>query len=75
MISAYLYLKFAKNCLKNEKMKKLFPLASKNHNMDTRSKEKFKVNKAHSERYRKSAIPFLQNLLNQEAKKVQKVLD
>ena len=69
-----LCLKFAKNCLKNEKMKKLFPLASKNHNMDTRLKEKFKVNKAHSERYKKSAVPFMQNLLNQEARKIQNIL-
>ena len=69
-----LCLKFAKNCLKNEKMKTLFPLASKRHNMDTRLKEKFKVHKAKTERYRRSSIPFLQNLLNQDAKKVQKVL-
>ena len=69
-----LCLKFAKNCLKNEKMKKLFPLASKNHSMDTRLKEKFKVNKAHSERYKKSAVPFMQNLLNQEARKIQNIL-
>ena len=69
-----LCLKFAKNCLKNEKMRKMFPLASKQHNMNTRLKEKFKVNKAKTERYRKSSIPYMQNLLNQEEKKIQKIL-
>ena len=38
-----LCLKFAKNCLKNEKMKKFFPLAHKKHDMNTRSNDKFKV--------------------------------
>lgn len=69
-----LCLKFAKNCLKNEKLKRMFPLASKEHNMDTRLKEKFEVYKAKTERFRKSSIPFMQNLLNQEAKKIQKIL-
>ena len=48
-----LCLKFAKNCLKNEKMKQLFPLAGKRHEMDLRSQEKFKVHHAKTERYRK----------------------
>ena len=52
----------------------MFPLASKEHNMDTRLKEKFEVCKAKTERFRKSSIPFMQNLLNQEAKKIQKIL-
>ena len=42
--------------------------------MDTRSKEKFIVHKAKTERYKRSSIPFMQNLLNQDAKRVQKVL-
>ena len=69
-----LCLKFAKNCLKNEKLKKLFPLAKKNHNMKTRSGEKFQVHHSNTERYRKSAIPYMQNLLNNEARKIQKAL-
>ena len=36
-----LCLKFAKNCLKNDKMKQLFPLAKKEHSMNTRLNEKF----------------------------------
>ena len=69
-----LCLKFAKNCLKNEKMKKLFPLANKKHSMNTRSKEKFKVNKANTERYRKSALPYMQRLLNSESNIIAQVL-
>ena len=69
-----LCLKFAKKCLKHEKMKKLFPLSKKNHGMNTRLTEKFKVNKAKTERYRKSAIPYMQNLLNIEAQNIAQVL-
>ena len=65
-----LSLKFAKACLKNEKMKKLFPLARTDHQMKTRTKDKFKVNYAKTDRYKKSAIPYMQNLLNSDAKKV-----
>ena len=69
-----LCLKFAKNCLKHEKMKKLFPLSNKNHQMKKRLTEKFKVYHARTERYKKSAIPFMQQLLNTEAKKIQRIL-
>ena len=69
-----LCLKFAKNCLKNEKMKKLFPLAQNNHSMKTRSTEKFKVHKARTDRYKKSAIPYMQSLLNEDAKKIGSIL-
>ena len=68
-----LCLKFAKNCLKHEKMKQLFPLASKNHPMKKRISEKFKVQYANTERYRKSAVPFMQHLLNEDSKKIQKI--
>ena len=43
-----LCLKFAKNCLKHDRMKKLFPLASNDHKMKKRSAEKFKVHFAHT---------------------------
>ena len=49
-------------------------MATKSHKMNTRSNEKFKVNHAKSERYKKSSIPYMQNLLNQEAKKVSQIL-
>ena len=59
-------LKFAKDCLKHEQMKKMFPENEKNGMIETRHKEKYKVNKANTERYKKSAIPYFQTLLNEE---------
>ena len=55
-------------------MKKLFPLAVKNHSMKMRTNEKFKVNKANTERYQKSPVPFMQKLLNTDAKKTRQIL-
>ena len=55
---------FALKCTKNEKLKHMFPLNAKRHKMKTRRQEKFKVFKAKSERYKKSAIIHMQKLLN-----------
>ena len=66
-----LALRFAKGCLKNEKMKHLFPLNTRNHKMNTRYPEKYKVLNAKTERLRKSTIPYLQNLLNKDERKNQ----
>ena len=57
-------LKFAKDCLKIDKLKQMFPSNSKDHDMENRNTKKFKVNHAKTERYLKSSIPFLQRLLN-----------
>ena len=59
-------LKFAKDCLRNEKMKQLFPLNVQNSELQTRHKETFKVNKAYTERYKQSAVPYMQRLLNED---------
>ena len=59
-------MKFAKDCLKHEKMKEMFPLNVKNTELKIRFKETYKVNKANTERYKQSAIPYLQNLLNED---------
>ena len=59
-------LKFAKDCLKHEQMKQMFPINEKNSQIQTRHKEMYKVNKANTERYRQSAVPYLQRLLNEE---------
>ena len=61
-----LCLKFAKNCLKDEKLKKFFPVKKSEHKMKKRKTMKFKTNKTRTERYRKSAIPYMQRLLNKE---------
>ena len=64
-----LCLKFAKSCLKNQEMKKIFPLNPVNYDILTRFREKFKVTQARTERLRNSAVPYMQRLLNQEASK------
>ena len=61
-----LNLKFAKGCLKIDKLSSMFPLNEIQHNMEKRCNEKFKVNHARTERYRHSTIPYLQRLLNSE---------
>ncbi len=63
-----LCIKFAKQCLKNEKLKNMFPRNRKSHSMEKRSGEKFTVNKAFTERYKRSAIPSMQRLLNSSEK-------
>ena len=62
-----LNLKFARGCLKIDKLCSMFPLNEIQHNMDKRSNEKFKVNHARTERYRHSPIPYLQRLLNSQS--------
>ena len=61
-------IKFAKSCLKNEKMKHLFPLNKKSHTMSTRKPMKYSILKANTERYKKSPIIHFQNILNEEVK-------
>ena len=56
--------KFAKNCIKNEKMKHIFPLNQSK--VGTRYKEKFYVQPARTERLAKSAVPYMQRLLNED---------
>ena len=59
-----LNLNFAKKCLKIDKMKVLFPMSSKNHEMKTRDIKKYKVNKAKKERRKNSSVIYMQKLLN-----------
>ena len=62
----YLCLKFAEKCLENEKMKHLFPLNEKDHQMSMRKGEKYRVQFSNTDRLQNSAIPYMQNLLNQQ---------
>ena len=57
-------LKFAKQCLKLDKMKCLFPKNISYHAMQKRCPEHFRVVRAQTERFRKSAIPYMIKLLN-----------
>ena len=69
-----LSLKFAKQCLGHEKLKGLFPRHERRHNMEKRNIEKYIVNNAKTERYRKSAIPSMQRLLNQSEREKSEIL-
>ena len=45
----------------------MFPL-NQQYDQNVRIREKFKVNFAHTEGYRHSAVPYCQRLLNEDAK-------
>ena len=62
-----LCLRFARNCLKNEKVKKLFPLKNSDHKMTKRKEEKFKMKNIKTKRLQVSALPYMRKLLNKEA--------
>ena len=67
-------LKFAKKSLKQDSFSKLFPLNIPKHIMGKRCPEKYVVNHTNSERYKKSAVPYLQRLLNNDYLKQKKDL-
>ena len=69
-----LCVKFAKKCLETEKLKKMFPLNRKVHDMEKRNNERYLVSKSFTERHRKSAIPNMQRLLNEKEKQKQKIM-
>ena len=53
-------LRFVKNSLRNANFFKLFPLKNIKHVMSVRNHLKYHINKANTERYKKSTIPYLQ---------------
>ena len=64
----HLNLKFAKTGLENKKLNDLFPINDKKHKMKTRTKEKYKVEFANTERYKNSSVITMQKMLNDDAK-------
>ena len=60
----HLSLLFAKNCLKNERTKNLFPENKNIHTMNTRKKEKYEVKRANTGKMKQSSIIYMQNHLN-----------
>ena len=60
-----LCLTFAKRSAKHPKMKQMFPLDEKTHDMDTRNPGKYKVQHAFTDRLKDSPLIFMQNLLNE----------
>ena len=59
-----LSLKFALNCTENIRTKKSFPLRKKKHIQKTRKLNKYEVTFCNKDRLGRSAVPYLQNLLN-----------
>ena len=57
---------FSLKCLKHPQLKRLFPPNENPHSL--RNKDEFKVNFAHTEHYRKTAIPYCQQMLNNHGK-------
>ena len=61
-----LCLKFAKACVKNDKLYDMFPKSRNPHSMDLRHNDKFMITKARTERLQRSAIVNMQRLLNKD---------
>ena len=61
-----LCLSFARKCTKssNSQVKSMFPPNDMHSTAETRHSEKYKVEMAHTERFKKSAVPYMQRLLN-----------
>ena len=57
---------FANKCVKNEKLKHMFPINTQYHDMKTRNKEKYTVQFANTGRLQKSPIIYMQKMLNAE---------
>ena len=47
----------------------MFPIREKEHEMKTREDEKFIAEHAHTERLKKSSIPYMQRMLNKHEEK------
>ena len=67
-------LSFAKKALKLENFSRFFPLNKAKHLMTKRNPDKYVINSANTERYKRSAVPFLQRLLNEDYAKQRKDL-
>ena len=63
---------FAKNCLKNEKVKTMFPIRKLNHCMEIRKMSKYEMIKANTKRYEQSANSYMRRILNNDWKEDKK---
>ena len=55
---------YGRQCLMLKETKYLFPLRTNVHTMNNRKSEKYEVLFAHTERLRKSTVPYIQRMLN-----------
>ena len=69
-----LCLKFAKACLKNEKLFDMFPKSTKSHSMNMRENQMFVVKRSRTERLHRSAVVNMQRLLNKDDLDKRKIL-
>ena len=69
-----LCLKFAKNCLKIEKVKGMFTKKTNLHNMKTRKQNYFEERRIRTKRYQKSTIPYLTKLLNLDMEEKKQIM-
>ena len=67
-----LCLNFAKKCEKNSKLSHMFPKNDNTHKMETRKKEKYVVQFANTGRLKKSPLIYMQRLLNEDEKNLNK---
>ena len=70
-----LCLNFAIKCTKNKRLSKMFPLNENVHKMTPRIQQKYKVQHANTERLKQYSIIYMQNLLNENEKRKQKILE
>ena len=62
----HLNLKWAEQGTKNKTVNDLFPLNIKDHQMETRMKEKYNVTHAKNKRLQNSSVIYMQHLLNEK---------
>ena len=67
-------LRFAKKSVRHKNVSPLFPLSENGHSMITRNPAKYVVRVSNTERMKRSAVPFLQRLLNKDNDKQRKDL-
>ena len=67
-------LKVCKKMSEDKNFKKLFPVRNSRHIMHKRKTEKYLIKNIETERYKKSAIPAMQKMLNDEEKKMRSLL-
>ena len=61
-------LKFSLKCIKQPKNQRIFPLNDRRFGQNLQSREAFEVNWARTQKYKQSAIPYCQRLLNDHFK-------
>ena len=57
-----------------ENFKKLFPVRKSSHGMQKRKTEKYFIKNTETERYKRSSIPAMQRMLNNEEVKIRSLL-